>query len=943
MILQSWKLPAVALCIGVLSGFAATGRLTSLLADPGKAPLEIAQATKNTPSEKQAPAEITAIVPADAKVFIDDNLMSEKGTERLYISPALAVGSKYTYQIRAQWQEKGKPVELKKTVEVMAGEHVRVSFLEQSDDQPVAAAPPGSPAATQSPKSKYLPFPTFPQAKFGGKIGLNAGDSKRFWPPRIVPPKGAPNILLIMTDDVGFGAPSTFGGMIPTPALDRVAKAGLRYNKVHSTALCSPTRAALITGRNHHTCHFGVISELSTGFPGYDSLIDETTATIAAILKQYGYATGWWGKNHNVPAFEASQAGPFQRWPMGQGFDYFYGFIGGDTNQWQPNLFRNTTPIYPFQGKKGWNLITEMANDAIGWLKQLNSIDPEKPFFMYYVPGGTHAPHNPPPEWIEKFKGKFDYGWNDLRDKIFSNQQKLGIIPKDAKLTPWPKDLLPEWSTRSADEKKLFLRQFEVYAAYLAYTDHEIGRVIQAVEDLGKLDNTLIIYSSGDNGGSAEGGLIGTPNEVTYFNGIEVPVKEQLERFYDVWGSDKTYPHMACGWTWALSTPFKWVKQVASFFGGTRQGVCISWPKRIKHQEAVREQFHHLNDVVPTILEACGIPQPVSVNGVPQRPIEGVSMVYTWDEKNAKAPSRHATQYFEILGVPGIYHEGWIASAVPFGAPWDTAAKVPQDLINDVKWELYDVGKDFSQYDDLAKLYPEKLKEMKQLFVAEASKYNVFPMDGSKLTRMIAPRPSVTAGRKTFTYASPVFGIPQGDSPSLLNRSYAITAEVEIPKDGAQGMLVTSGGRFGGYGLYLLKSKPVFTYNLADVERFRWEGKEALTPGKHTVSFEFKSDPKTKGAIGPFGKGGLGLLKVDGKEVARRTIERTLPFILQWDETFDVGQDKQTPVDDKDYQCPFEFTGRLNRLTVQLEAIDLAIEEFLEFQMKSQRNNKSSE
>jgi len=407
---------------------------------------------------------------------------------------------------------------------------------------PEPKALPGSPEATQSPKSKYLPFPMFPQTKFGGNIGINTGDSKPFWPAKVVPPKGAPNILLIMTDDVGFGSPSTFGGVIPTPALDRVAKSGLRYTKFHSTALCSPTRAALITGRNHHTAHFGVISEMSTGYPGYDSLINETTATLAAILRSYGYATGWWGKDHNVPSFEASQAGPFTRWPTGQGFDYFYGFVGGDANQWQPNLFRNTTPIYPFEKDKKFNLITAMADDAVGWLKQLNSISPEKPFFMYYVPGGTHAPHNPTPEWIEKFKGKFDNGWNDLRDQIFANQQRLGILPKDAKLTPWPKDLLPEWKSLGADEKKLFARQMEVYAAYLAYTDHEIGRVIQAVDDLGKLDNTMIIYVSGDNGGSSEGGLIGTPNEVTYFNAIEVPVKTQLEKYYDVWGSDKTYP-----------------------------------------------------------------------------------------------------------------------------------------------------------------------------------------------------------------------------------------------------------------------------------------------------------------------------------------------------------------------------------------------------------------
>jgi arylsulfatase len=556
---------------------------------------------------------------------------------------------------------------------------------------------------------------------------------------------------------------------------------------------------------------------------------------------------------------------------------------------------------------------------------------------MYYVPGGTHAPHHPTPEWIEKFKGKFDNGWNELREEIFKNQQKLGIVPKDAKLTPWPKDLLKEWNALSADEKKLFARQMEVYAAYLAYTDHEIGRVIQAVDDLGKLDNTLVIYMRGDNGASSEGGLTGTPNEMTYFNAVEVLVKEQLERFYDVWGSDMTYPHMACGWAWALSTPFKWIKQVAAYFGGTRQGTCIAWPKRIKDKGGMREQFHHVIDVVPTILEACGIPEPVSVNGVPQRPIEGVSMVYTFDAKNAKAKSRHTTQYFEIMGSMGIYHDGWIASTVPFAPPWDGAAKPPKDLLNDLKWELYDLSKDFSQYEDVAKAHPEKLKLMKDLFVAEATKCNVFPLQGGKLTRLLVPRPSITAGRQTFTYTTRLFGIPQADSPSTLNRSYANTAEVVIPKEGAEGMLVTSGGRFGGYGLYLLKGRPVFTYNFLDLERFRWEGKNALAPGKHTITFEFKSDPKTKGVIGPFGKGGLGMLKVDGQDVASHAVERTIPFLLNIDETFDVGQDKQTPVDDRDYQCPFEFTGQLNRVTVQLEEIDLALQEFMEFEKKSQR------
>ena len=494
---------------------------------------------------------------------------------------------------------------------------------------------PGSPSATISIDGKQLPPP--PQ-KFGGKIERTTKGSKPFWPARVVPPKGAPNVLLIITDDVGYGAPSTFGGVIPTPALDRIAQNGLRYTNFHSTALCSPTRAALITGRNHHSTGFGVISEQATGFPGYDSFLTKDKATIGTILKENGYRTSWFGKNHNTPSFQASAIGPFDQWPVGMGFEYFYGFMGGDTNQWQPaNLARNTTYIYPFQGNPGFNLTTAMADEAIGYMNQVNTLMPEQPFLVYYAPGGTHAPHHPTPEWIKKATELklFDKGWNELRNQIFANQKKLGVIPQDAKLTPWPKDLLKEWEQLSADEKKLFLRQVDVYAAYLMYTDHEIGRVIQAVEDMGKLDNTLIIYISGDNGSSAEGTLVGTPNEVAMFNGVVVPVEAQLKYFYDAWGSDRTYNHMAVPWSWAFDAPFSWTKQVASHFGGIRQGMAISWPAVIKDRGGIRNQFHHVIDVVPTILEAAKIRQPEVVDGIKQSPIEGVSMAYTFDAKNA--------------------------------------------------------------------------------------------------------------------------------------------------------------------------------------------------------------------------------------------------------------------------------------------------------------------
>jgi arylsulfatase len=790
---------------------------------------------------------------------------------------------------------------------------------------------PGSPSATTMIDGRYLPNP---QPKFGGEINLNAKDSKPWWAPRVVPPKGAPNILLIMTDDVGFGAPSTFGGVVPTPALDRIANAGLRYTNFHSTALCSPTRAALITGRNHHSVGFGVVSEQSTGFPGYNSIIGKENATIGRVLLENGYRTSWFGKNHNTPDFAASQAGPFDQWPSGMGFEYFYGFVGGDTSQWEPNLFRNSTAIYPYVGNPGWNLTTAMADDAIHWLKQLNDIDASMPFFCYYVPGGTHSPHHPTPEWIKKIGDMhlFDKGWNDVRQQIFANQKKLGVIPQDAELTPWPDKLLKKWDDLTDEEKKLFIRQADVYGAYLAYTDHEIGRVIQAVEDMGKLDNTLIIYISGDNGSSAEGTPIGTPSEVMAFNGVEVPVADQM-KWYDAWGSDQTYPHMAVGWTWAFDTPFKWTKQVASFFGGTRQGMCICWPNRIKDRGGIRNQFHHVIDVVPTLLEATGIPAPVMVDGVAQKPIEGFSMAYTFDKANADAPTKHETQYFEMFGMRGLYHEGWMLSAVPIHVPWDAAGKTPQDPANAFTFELYDIRKDWTQNNNVAAANPAKMKEMQERLWGGLAKYQVLPLDCSLVTRMVAPRPNVTAGRTLFTYSGEaVTGIPHGDAPSLLDASYTITADVTIPEGGAEGMIHTNGGRFGGYGLYLLKGKPVFTWNLLDLKRVRWEGKEALATGKHTLEFDFKYDGLGLATLAfnntsGVGRSGTGVLKVDGIEVARQTMERTVPFLLQWDETFDIGADTGTPVDDRDYQVPFKLTAKLNKLTIKIDRPQLTPED----------------
>jgi arylsulfatase A-like enzyme len=836
----------------------------------------------------------------------------------------------------------------------------------------------GSTSATTTINGKQLPPPA---PKFGGVIKEKASESKAWWAPRVVPPKGAPNVLLIMTDDQGFGAPSTFGGVIPTPAMDRIAKAGLRYTNFHSTALCSPTRAALITGRNHHSVGNGVVGEIATGFPGYDSIIPIDKGTIGTILKENGYATSWFGKDHNTPSYQSSQAGPFNQWPNGMGFDYFYGFVGGDASQWQPNLFRNTTAIYPFQGNPGWNLETAMADEAIHYVKQLKEIAPGKPWLVYYVPGATHAPHHPTPEWIKKISDMhlFDGGWNKVRETIFTNQKRLGIMPENAKLTPWPKEL-PEWDSLGALEKKLFIKQADIYGAYLAYADHEIGRVIQAVEDLGELDNTLIIYIGGDNGASAEGMLNGTPNEFTTFNGVAVPVKAQY-LWYPFWGSDKTFPHYAAEWAWAMDTPFKWVKQVPSHFGGTAQGVVMSWPGHIKDAGSIRHQFHHVIDIMPTILEATGIPAPDTINGIRQLPVEGVSMMYTWDKVNGNTPTRHTTQYFEMLGNRAIYQDGWVAATTPATLPWELSTKPPPDVITGYNWELYNVKEDPTQFSDLAAKMPEKLKQMQALFYSEAKKYNVLPLDNTTLLRWNTPRPSLTAGRTVFTYSGELTGVPDSAAPNILNKSYTITAEVEIPKGGAEGMIVTEGGRFGGYGLFLSRSfnwwykaglfrnvglgvlafglllvwrgrsknwsrikmgmsylvvilasslvvavfasrmvnigrgKPVFLYNLLNLKRTTWSG-PALGAGKHTIVFDYKSD-------GPgLGKGGTGVLSVDGKEVARNSMEHGTPITFPEDESFDIGQDTRTGVAMLEYRydVPFKFTGKINKLTFNLES-----------------------
>ena len=803
----------------------------------------------------------------------------------------------------------------------------------------------GAPSATTTLGGRQLPAP---DPKFGGRIKNDALQSKAWWAPRIVPPKGAPNVLLIITDDAGFGVPSTFGGVIPTPTMDRLANEGLRYNRMFSTALCSPTRAALITGRNHHSAGFGVISEQSTGFPGYNSIIAKDKATIGRMLLDNGYATSWFGKDHNIPAFEASQAGPFDRWPIGMGFEYFYGFPGGDANQWQPNLFRNTTQIYPFEGKPGWNLVTGMADDAIDYMTRMHQIQPDKPIFIKYAPGATHAPHHPTKEWVDKISAMhlFDDGYEKLRERIFANQKRLGVIPENTQLGPWPSQMLKPWDQLSADEKKLFIRQVEVFAAYATYSDHEIGRVIQSFQDLGKLDNTLIIYINGDNGTSAEGGPMGTPNEVAFFNGLnQLPVDVQM-KFYDVWGTEQTYNHMSAGWSWAFDTPFSWFKQNASQLGGVNQNMVVSWPARIKDKGGLREQFVHVIDVVPTILEAAGIKAPEMVDGIKQAPIEGTSFAYTFDAKNAKVPTRHKTQYFEMMGQWALYDDGWFLSTKVNRAPWEAfGAANPNPLDNQVL-ELFNLNKDFSQTTNLAAGNSQKVKELKAKFIAEAKKHQVFPMDASVAARIVAPRPSITAGRTEFVYTRPMVGLPQGDSPMLLNASYTITADIEVPQGGAEGMILTSGGRFAGYGFYLLKGKPTFLWNLVDLNRVKWEGPEALAPGKHTVEFDFKYDGLGVGTLAfndmsGLGRPGTGTLKVDGKAVQTITMPHTLPMILQWDESFDIGSDTLTGVNDADYKPPFALTAKLDKLTIKVDRPQLSPADIQKLQTAMQEKAKS--
>jgi arylsulfatase len=770
----------------------------------------------------------------------------------------------------------------------------------QAEDTP---GPPG--AAAQPPVGgDVLPKPLQP---FRGTINLRARESKSDFPQPVKAPAGAPNVLLVLLDDCGFGATSTFGGPCSTPTLESLAKSGLRYNQFHTTSLCSPTRAALITGRNHHSVHTACITEAGTGFPGYDTLLGRDTATVGEILRQYGFGTAWFGKMHNIPDWESSQAGPFERWPTALGFEHFYGFIGGDTNQWRPNLTEGTRPIEPYRGNPDYNLDDDLADQAAKWITMQKTVAPDRPFFCYYAPGATHAPHHPRKEWVEKYRGKFDQGWDKVREETFLRQRKLGVIPADTRLTPRAPGV-QAWDACSPAEKKVFARMMEVYAGYLEQTDYNVGRVVKAIDHLGQLDNTLVIYIAGDNGASAEGSLQGLLNEMTFFNGVTEDVNEVLKRADDI-GTWKTYNHYPVGWAHAMDTPFQWTKQIGSHYGGTRNGMVMSWPKAIKARGELRTQWHHCIDIVPTILEVCGITAPSSVNGVTQKPIEGVSMAYTFADSRAK--SRRPTQYFEMLGNRAIYHEGWVACTTPPVPPWSPAG-AEVDVIDGYRWELYEVDRDFSQAEDVAAKYPDKLKDLQLHFYTEAARYNVLPLDNSKTSRLDpAIRPSLTRGRTSFAYAQDQTRIPEGASPDIKNKSWSITADVEV-KAGTTGMIITQGGLFSGWALYLDKGRPVFHYNFCDVAHYEAAGKEALAPGKHTVKMDFAYDG------GGIGKGGTVVLAVDGTAVAKARVEKTVPIRVSLDEGLDVGEDTGTPVN-LDYDVPFAFTGTLNRVVIDLK------------------------
>jgi arylsulfatase len=781
----------------------------------------------------------------------------------------------------------------------------------------VAFALHASAARAWEPDRTVLPVQLPPPPEF---TELDARNVKT--PPwsEVKAPAGAPNVVIVLIDDMGFGVPSTFGGPVPMPTLDRIAQEGLRYNNFHTTALCSPTRAALKSGRNHHVNNMGSITETATGFPGQTGQIPNTVAPVAEMLRLNGYSTGAFGKWHELATWETSVSGSFARWPtVGGGFDKFYGFLGGETNQWAPLVYDGVVPT-ELPDDPAYHFLTDMTDQAIAWTKLQQAITPGRPFFVYFAPGATHAPHHVPKEWIARWKGKFDQGWDALREQTLARQIELGVVPRGTRLAPKP-EAIKDWDALSTDEKRLFAHQAEVYAAYAEMTDHEIGRFLGAIEDLGVLDETLVFYIAGDNGTSAEGGMNGLFNEMTYFNGVVEQVPDMLKHL-DQWGSPQTYPHMAAGWAVAFDAPFTWTKQVASSFGGTRNGMALRWPRGFQARNAIRSQFHHVIDVAPTILEAAKLPEPKIVNGTPQIPIQGVSMAYTFDAPGA--PDRHETQYFEILGNRAIYHDGWLAGTV-HRAPWE---REPRRKLQDDIWELYDVRADWSLVDDLAAKNPKKLAELQALFMQEAEKYQVLPLDDRVFERMtpkMAGRPDLMTGRTSMVLAEGMVGMQENVFLNVKNKSVKITAEVEVPSSGANGTLIAQGGRFGGWSLYVMGGKPAYDYNFLGLQRWTIASAQVLPPGKATIVFDFAYDG------GGMAKGGTGTLSVNGKQVAQGRIERTQPALFSVDDTADVGIDLATPVvESVGSGKKSRFTGRIPKLVIEVRDVNPKAEAVVE-------------
>jgi arylsulfatase A-like enzyme len=738
---------------------------------------------------------------------------------------------------------------------------------------------------------------------------IDARKAKMPAPFDIKAPQGAPNVVIILIDDLGFGATSTFGGPIKTAAFDRLAANGLRYNNFHTTAVSSPTRAALKSGRNHHTVNMAFITEMATGFPGATGQVPDAAAPLAETLRLNGYSTAAFGKWHETASWEISVSGPFDRWPTRQGFDKFYGFFGGETNQWAPLVYDGVTHV-ELPNDPNYHFMTDMTDKTRAWIKHQKAMTPDKPAFVYFAPGATHAPHHVPKSWIERWKGKFDQGWDKIREETLARQIAAGVVPAGTKLPPKP-PAIKDWDKLSADEKRLFARQAEVFAAFTEYTDYEIGRMLQAFEEAGQADNTLVFYIAGDNGTSGEGGQNGMYSEMTYFNGVQEKVEDML-KLIDKWGGPETYPHMAAGWAVALDAPFGWMKQVGSDFGGTRNGMVVSWPKGIKARNEIRTQFSHVIDVAPTVLQAAALPEPKMVNGVKQIPIEGKSLVYSFDD--GKAKERHTTQYFEITGNRAIYHEGWFARTI-HRAPWES--KPRRALTDNSAWELFDVRSDFSLANDLAAKHPKKLAELQKLFLTEAAKYHVLPLDDRVFDRLdgaAVGRPDLMRGRTSITLSDGMTGMMEAVFPNVKNRSKLITAELEVPADGGNGTLIAQGGRFGGWSLYVKDGVPAYEYNFLGLQRFNVASAKKLSPGKHTVVLDFAYD-----GGGP-AKGGKGTLTVDGEKVGEGRIERTQPGIFSADETADVGIDLGTPVVEAiGAEAKSRFTGRIPKLTVEVK------------------------